>query len=91
MAKRIKIPMTKVSASFPFVRSFEDLFEIADLADNLTAIFPKSVRSAETGFDQAGRYWAIFYIGRKPAKPVINQLLNDANFVTLFVEESDVA
>ncbi len=69
-----------ITATFPQVGHFGDYHDIDYLADELNKLgmFDQKIRCAEVGF--SGHYWGVFYVGRKPAKAVINKLLADAGF-----------
>lgn len=71
-----------LTATFPAVREFQDYHDIHHYADDLNKLFnnPKVIRNKEVGYDAGGCYWGVFYVGRKPAKAVINKLLADANY-----------
>lgn len=68
-----------LTVTFPIVEDFLDYHDIDEFADTLNRVFDKPVRNAEIGF--SGRYWGVFYVGRKPAKAVIDKMLADAGFV----------
>lgn len=67
-------------ATFPAVREFQDYHGIPSYADDLNKLFDKTIRNAEVGFSAGGCYWGVFYVGRKPAKAVIDKLLADAGY-----------
>ncbi len=69
-----------LTATFPCVKSFVDYHDIPYHADDLNTMFDKTIRNAEVGFDDGGCYWGVFYVGRKPKKAVIEQLLADAGY-----------
>ncbi len=72
-----------LTATFPAVREFQDYHDIQHYADDLNKLFSNSkvIRNEEIAFDAGGCYWGVFYVGRKPAKAVIDKLLADANYV----------
>lgn len=74
-----------LTATFPAVREFQDYHDIQHYADDLNKLFsdPKVIRNEEIGFDAGGCYWGVFYVGRKPAKAVIKQLLADADYESM--------
>ncbi len=69
-----------LTATFPIVDSFLDYHDIQEFADTLNMVFDKPVRNAELSYAD-GFYWGVFYVGRKPAKAVIDKMLADAGFV----------
>ncbi len=71
---------TSITATFPIVDSFWDYHEIDYLAAeiNKLGMFDKKIRCEEVGF--CGDYWGVFYVGRKPAKAVIDKMLADAGY-----------
>ena len=71
-----------LTTTFPAVREFRDYHDIQYYADDLNKLFSdaKAIRNAEIGFDAGGCYWGVFYVGRKPAKAVIDKLLADAGY-----------
>jgi hypothetical protein len=70
---------TTLSATFPVVKEFRDYHDIDAYADDVNDLFDKKIRCEEICFS-CGYYWGVFYVGRKPAKAVIDQLLADAGF-----------
>lgn len=72
-----------LTATFPAVREFRDYHDIWEYGLDLNKLFksPKAIRNAEVGFDAGGCYWGVYYVGRKPAKAVIDKLLDDAGFI----------
>ena len=74
-----------LTATFPIVEEFRDYHDIDEFADNLNKVFNKRVRCAEVGF--SGDYWGVFYVGRKPTKAVIKELLDKAGFEPMFDED----
>ena len=79
-----------LTATFPAVREFQDYHDIHHYADDLNKLFnnPKVIRNEEIAFDAGGCYWGVFYVGRKPSKAVIKELLDKAGFVP---DEDDAA
>ncbi|KKL79105.1 hypothetical protein LCGC14_2018210 [marine sediment metagenome] len=71
---------TKLTVNFPMIMSFVDYHEIRQTASHMIQMFDQIVESDEVGFDIYNMYWGVFYVGRKPAKAVINKLLVDAGF-----------
>jgi len=72
-----------LTATFPAVREFRDYHDITEYGFDLNKLFrspAKVIRNAEVGFDAGGCYWGVFYVGRKPAKAVIDKLLADAGY-----------
>lgn len=69
-----------LTATFPIVGDFQDYHDIQHYADDLNKLFDKTIRNAEVGFSAGGCYWGVFYIGRKPAKAVIKELLDAAGY-----------
>lgn len=76
-----------LTAKFPCVKDFEDYHDIDFYADDLKKLFGRHIGSWEVGFGDNRRYWAVFYVGRKPAKAVIDKLLADAGFRSYDDEE----
>ena len=74
---------------FPVLESFMDYHDIDYHADRLAKMFKRRIGSAEIGFCEDGRYWGIFYVGRKPSKAAIKQMMDDENFKPMYddVEE----
>lgn len=74
------ITRIEITATFPQVGSFDDYHAIDHLVNDLNklGILDQKVRCAEVGF--SGEYWGVFYIGRKPAKAVIKELLDAAGY-----------
>lgn len=72
-----------LTATFPAVREFQDYHDIYHYADDLNKLFKNSqvIRNEEVGFCDGGCYWGVFYVGRKPSKAVIKELLDDAGYV----------
>lgn len=69
-----------LTATFPVVEQFDDYHDISVFADDLNRIFgKKTIRDTEIGFG-SGMYWGVFYVGRKPNKAVIKELLDKAGF-----------
>lgn len=72
---------TKLTATFPIVERFQDYHDIQAYADDLNKLFPDTViRNAEVAFSAGGCYWGVYYVGRKPKKADIHQLLVFAGF-----------
>lgn len=71
-----------VSTTFPMVQAFGDYHDIDFYAEDINPLFAETIRCAEIGYS-AGSYWGVFYVGRKPAKAVIDQLLEDSDYVEL--------
>lgn len=73
----------KLTATFPAVREFQDYHDLYHYADDLNKLFSSSkvIRYNEVGFCDGGCYWGVFYIGRKPSKSVIKELLDAAGYV----------
>lgn len=69
-----------LTTAFPIVKGFQDYHDIPFHGDDLNKMFDKTIRNAEVGFSAGGIYWGVFYVGRKPSKVTINQLLDDAGF-----------
>ncbi len=70
-----------LTVTFPRVNSFVDYHDINFYTNDLNKLFDRPIRSIEVGISPGGIYhWAVFYIGRKPAKAVIDKLLADAGF-----------
>lgn len=67
-----------LTATFPVVADFRDYHDIDEFADTLNKVFDVKIRCAEVGF--SGHYWGVFYVGRKPNKAVIKELLDKAGF-----------
>ena len=76
-----------LTATFPTVREFQDYHSIPEYADDLNKLFKPTIRNAEVGFDAGGCYWGVFYVGRKPAKAVIKELLDKAGFEPTWIDE----
>jgi len=72
-----------LTATFPAVREFRDYHNIREYGLDLNKLFnpARPIRNAEVGFDAGGCYWGVYYVGRKPSKAVIEQLLADADYV----------
>lgn len=68
----------KVKISFPLVRSVRDYHEIDEEARMFNEIFVDTIKCKEVAFD--GAYYAVFYVGKIPAKSAIKQLCLDAGF-----------
>lgn len=85
----VDVNMTALTCStqFPFVESFTDYHDIDYHAEDLTKRFNRRIGFAEIGFCENGNYWGIFYVGRKPKKAVIKQLLNDDGFKSMYDDE----
>ena len=75
------ITRIELTATFPQVGHFGDYHDIDHLAYDLNKLgmFDQKIRCSEVGF--SGEYWGVFYVGRKPAKAVIKELLDNAGFV----------
>ncbi len=75
--------ITAITAIFPQVGSFGDYHDIDYLVNDLNKLgmFNKKIRCAEVGF--SGEYWGVFYIGRKPKKADIKELLDKAGYEPL--------
>lgn len=58
------------------VESFSDYHDIYDEACRLNDISEENIKYKEVGFN--GMYYAIFYIGKLPAKKVVTKLLDAA-------------
>lgn len=71
------------TATLPQVSHFEDYHDIDHLAYGLNKLgmIDQTIRCAEVGFCDGGRYWGVFYVGRKPAKAVIKELLDASGYV----------
>ena len=71
-----------LTATFPAVREFRDYHDIREYGFDLNKLFdsPKVILNEEVGFDAGGCYWGVFYVGRLPAKAVIDKLLADAGY-----------
>ncbi len=79
-----------LTATFPVVEEFHDYHDIPVFADDLNRLFGKNtIRNQEIGFCENGMYWGVFYVGRKPAKTIIKELLDKAGY-EMFVDEFDV-
>ena len=76
---------TTLTATFPVVTDFDDYHYIEDYAYDLNKIFKEKIRYAEVGF--SGRYWGVFYVGRKPNKAVIKELLDKAGFEPMYDDD----
>lgn len=83
----VAINKTTLSADFPIVVKFEDYHEIRDHGCGLSKLFGRKIGNSEIAFCENGLYWGVFYVGRKPNKAVINQLLTDAKYVAMDDEE----
>lgn len=78
-------------ATFPQVIDCLDYHDIDYLVEDLNGIFRqtsrpkgeryKQVRGSECGFCENALYWGVLYIGHKPSKAVIDQLLADAGYI----------
>ena len=68
-----------LTATFPIVEDFGDYHDIDVFADTLNRVFDTKIRCDEIGF--CGNYWGVFYVGRKPSKAVIQELLDKAGYV----------
>lgn len=74
----------KLTATFPVVEEFHDYHDIDVFAADLNRLFGKgknTIRNLEIGFCENGMYWGVFYVGRKPNKAVIKELLDDSGYV----------
>lgn len=71
---------TFVSTELPILDQFEDYHDIEFYADRLKKLFGQKIGSAEIGFCENGRYWGVFYVGRKPNKADIKVLLDEAKY-----------
>lgn len=80
-----------LTATFPIVGDFQDYHDIQYYADDLNKLFDKTIRNAEVGFSAGGCYWGVFYVGRKPNKAVIAQLLTDAGYESYEEEGNGIA
>ncbi len=80
----VDINKTTLSVEFPILENFDDYHDIDDRADSLTKMFGKKISGAEIGFCEDSQYWGIFYVGRKPNKAAIKQLMADADFKPMF-------
>ncbi|KKL64097.1 hypothetical protein LCGC14_2168480 [marine sediment metagenome] len=83
----VEINKTTLSADFPIVEKFEDYHEIYHYGCGLSKLFGRKIGDSEIGFCENGLYWGVFYVGRKPNKAVIEQLLSDAEYVPMGDEE----
>lgn len=72
---------------FPVLESFADYHYIDDHADRLAKMLKRKIGRAEIGFCENGQYWGIFYVGRKPSKAVIKQMMDDENFKPMYPED----
>ncbi len=77
--------ITIATATFPQVLNFADYHDIDCFANDLNKVFDVKIRCAEVGF--CGHYWGVFYIGRKPAKAIIDDLLDKAGFEPMWDDE----
>lgn len=76
---------TTVTATFPQVLNFADYHDIDCFASDLNKVFDVKIRCAEVGF--SGHYWGVFYVGRKPNKAIVKQLLDKAGFEPMWDDE----
>ncbi|MEE8113689.1 MAG: hypothetical protein V3T23_04985 [Nitrososphaerales archaeon] len=76
---------TTLTATFPVVESFADYHYIDDFAHDLNKLFKAKIRCAEVGF--SGHYWGVFYVGRKPNKAAIKELLDKAGFEPMYDDD----
>ena len=77
----VEIKKTTLSVDFPVVNQFADYHELDDFACQLTKLFGRKVGFYEVGLCANDRwYWGMFYVGRKPAKAVIDKLMADAGY-----------
>ncbi len=83
----VEIKKTTLSVDFPVVKHFEDYHDIDFHADDLKKLFGRKIGSWELDFGDNRRYWAVFYVGRKPSKAVTDQLLADAGFRPMYDDE----
>ena len=74
--------MQNIAIQVPFVHEFDDYHDIDHLADDLNEIAGAKprVKCAEVAFD--GRYWGLFWTGRKPKKAEIRTMLAESDFET---------
>lgn len=77
--------ITNITATFPKVLNFADYHDIDEFAHTLNKVFDETIRCAEVGF--CGHYWGVFYVGRKPAKAIIKDLLDKAGFEPMYDED----
>ncbi len=83
----VEINRTTLSAELPIVNQFDDYHEIPFYARSLAKLFSRNIGCDEIGFCEGGLYWGIFYVGRKPNKAAIKQLLADAKYVPQWDDE----
>ena len=70
----------KLTLEFPLVDSFEDYHDIDFQADKLSKLFKTRIRSTELSTDASGRYWGVFYVGKRPSKKAVANLLDNAGY-----------
>lgn len=87
----VKIKTTTLSASivFPCVDSFDDYHDIGYAANGMFKLLGQRIKYDEVAFDACGMYWGVFYVGRKPAKAIVNQLLTNAGYEADEDEDED--
>ena len=78
---------TFVSTELPILDQFEDYHDIEFYADRLKKLFGHKIGCAEIGFCEDGQYWGIFYVGRKPNKAAIKQMMAEAKFTPAYDDE----
>lgn len=66
-----------LAVRLPVVVFEEDYHGFRVLQDHLTKIFKRKITVEELGVDFGGRYVALVYSGRKPAKAVIDKYTAD--------------
>lgn len=83
----IKTTTLTSSTTFPILDQFEDYHYIEDRARDLSKQFGRRIASWEVGFCENGQYWGLFYVGRRPNKAAIKQLMDDAKYVSMYNDE----
>lgn len=97
-AKKIKVTVAKpkaekttLKATFPLVLVFDDYHEIDDMQNTLNKVFGTRIGAYECGFGSTGegydKYAALFYVGKRPSKTIMEQAMKDANFTMLIDDE----